>query len=717
MILLMVWAGELFFKDRSVNIHQITDTLPVPVWVTLLSRYIAMVGVAFVLAFSFVIIGVVIQIIKGGADYLDFGLYAYDLLGYNWGWLIYVCWISLVFFIAGLTGKRFLTHILSVGIFFATLLAFELNLAEQVRFAFGAVPGLEDYSELSGYGIWKTSAKWYFLMWASLSAAFVFFGILFWDRGVPKKWFKKLSLQSKQLSWSGKSIAVLLLVGFFILQSFIVSNTIGKNNFTPSAIEEAESADYEKQYGYLKNKSQPKIFNLDATLDLFPSERRASYSAQISVVNTSNKLIDTLFLNQDENISIQNIQFDKKAAEIVFEDNELQLFGYKIQAGLAPNDTLVISFTAEKKYEGFSQSGGEPQTDLTYNGSFGSIYDFIPKIGYNEDEELEKNRKREEYQLPKLDSRMASIKDAQALQENYFDDNALAVSGNITISTEKGQLPLAPGTLEKEWTKDARVYRTYQVASSYLFDWHIASADYKEAKFDVGSTKVSILSSPKHQFNIELYQQAAKDALEFIKNELGDYPYKDLRIAEINYYNDRFYAYPNTIAISEKEGWYADTADLEDRAFVYHSAVSQIIRHWVAENSKIANVQGAEMITVALPETLALLVVENRLGKEAVSKVLEKKQDYYAKEKNKESNAEPPLIYADGQEYIEGGKGVLAMHNLIHVVGKQRSIKTLKTWISEDNLNPKVFKDFYNLLLSKVPEESLQRVKKDFEKL
>ncbi|WP_430906792.1 ABC transporter permease [Maribacter sp. 2-571] len=717
MILLMVWAGELFFKDRTVNIHQITDTLPVPVWVTLLSRYIAMIGVAFVMAFSFVVIGIVIQVLKGGANNLDLWLYAYDLLGYNWGWLTYVCQISLVFFIAGLTGNRFLTHILGVGILFGTILAFELGLAEQTRFAFGAVPGLEDYSEMSGYGIWITAAKWYFLMWALLSAAFVFLGILFWDRGVPKKWYKKLSLRNEQLSWPGKIIALLLLGGFFVMQSFVADNTIGKNNFTPGEIEETERADYEKRYGYLKNGPQPKIFNLDATFDLFPMERKARYSARISMVNTSTSVIDTLFLNQLESVHLQNILLNNKKVKVVFEDNTHRLWGYRIQPPLSPNDTLVVSLSAEKRYQGFTQSGDEPQTDLTYNGSFGRIYDFIPSIGYDENKQLQKNRKRVEQQLPKIDSRMASTTDARALRENYFDDNALAVSGTITISTAKGQIPLAPGTLKKEWTENNRVFRSYRIAPSYLFDWHIASADYLETTFDTDNTTVGILSSPKHQFNIKLYKKAATDALKFVNNNLGNYPYNDLRIAEINYYNDRFYSYPNTIAISEKEGWYADTAALEDKAFVYHLAISQIIGHWITENIKISNVQGAQMLTIALPEALGLFVVEEQLGKEAVDKLLKKKQEYYAKEKNKESNIEPPLIYADGQEYLEGGKGVVAMNYLINIIGKEQFIATLKTWIVEDSLNSKVFKDFYDILLPEVPKESVKRVKIDFEDL
>jgi len=129
MILLMVWAGELFFKDRTVNFWQIADALPVPVWTVTLSRFIAMMLVAFIFAATFMLAGIFAQVIKGGVSLIDLKLYAYDLLGFNWGWLTYVLQISLVFFIAGLTKNRIITHITSVGILFATILTFELGLA------------------------------------------------------------------------------------------------------------------------------------------------------------------------------------------------------------------------------------------------------------------------------------------------------------------------------------------------------------------------------------------------------------------------------------------------------------------------------------------------------------------------------------------------------------------------------------------------------------
>ena len=153
-MLLMIWSGELFFKEKTVKIWQITDALPVPVWVTQLSKFFASCGLAFVLCMSFVVIGLASQLLLGGASLIDFERYVVDVFGYRWGFLNFVFEIALVFFVAGVTGNRFLTHILSVGMFLYLIISFDLGLMEQVRYGFALTPGVEDFSEISGL--------WYF---------------------------------------------------------------------------------------------------------------------------------------------------------------------------------------------------------------------------------------------------------------------------------------------------------------------------------------------------------------------------------------------------------------------------------------------------------------------------------------------------------------------------------------------------------------------------
>ncbi|MEM9649443.1 MAG: hypothetical protein AAF969_13270 [Bacteroidota bacterium] len=713
MILIMIWAGELFFKDRTVKIHAIADTLPVPIWVTQFARFLAMMGMSFLMALAFTVIGIAIQVILGGAVHIDLGLYIYDNMGYNWGWLTYVQWIALVFFISGLTANRFLTHVLSVGLFFLLIMAFELGLAEQTIYAYSGTPGLEDYSEISKYGIWYTSALWYFLMWLALATAFVFLGIYFWKRGTAARWKEKLSLRGKQLSWGGKLATLLSLIGFAVLQSFIIKQVELSDSFQLAALEEEEKANYEKTYGYLDEKAHPKYTHLNLIFDYYPEERSAAYEAELLLTNPSQSRIDTLFLNFESSIEVLSLESEGVPLSSVLQDSVHLVTAYRLSKTMMPKDSIWLTFKAKKAYKGFTQSGTAPQADLMYNGSFGDIHDFLPLIGYNSENELNENRSRQDQGLATLDSRMAKISDVTALKQNFYASDADRVTAKITISTTKDQIPLAPGRLDKTWSENDRNYRAYTVAQGAPFNWHLASGSFAEKKSKIDGIAVTILPHEEHLFNTKLYEEGIHSTIGFINKELGEYPYREVRLFETPFYQDNFSAYANSIAISEKEGWYADTTGQKERAFIFQSTASQVFRHWVQENMDIADVQGAHMLSTALPEALGLLLVKDKLGEEALQIMIKKKHDFYAKEKNNESNTEPPLLYADGIDYLEAHKGAEVLYKAIEHIGDKKFIALLKQYIVKQSDGNMTFKGFYNMLKPALPNE----IRNDIEKV
>ncbi|MEO1451434.1 MAG: hypothetical protein AAFV07_18020, partial [Bacteroidota bacterium] len=181
-MLIMIWAGELFFKDKTVNIWQIADSLPVPVWVTQLSRFVAVIGLAFVLSLSFIAVSILTQVLLGGAAYIDVGRFAEDLLLHRWAFLTFVMYAALVFFVAAVSSRRILTHIISVGFFLFMVISFDMGILEDLRVGYALPPGVEDFSETSGYGIFQQSANWFFFLWLSLGAALIMAGIWVWKR-------------------------------------------------------------------------------------------------------------------------------------------------------------------------------------------------------------------------------------------------------------------------------------------------------------------------------------------------------------------------------------------------------------------------------------------------------------------------------------------------------------------------------------------------------
>ena len=713
MMLLMIWAGELFFKDKTSNIWQITDSLPLPVWVSQLSKFIAMCGVALIMALTIIACGMLGQILLGGWKEIDLALYANDVLGYKWGWLTYILNIAFVFFLAGLTGNRFLTHILGVGYYFFNIVSFDMGIMEELRFGYALTPGIEDYSEMNGYGIWALASFWYFIMWAALGAVFVLLGIHFWRRGTSLNFMKKLAFQTNQINWSGKFVALICIAGFFFLQSFIVRQVNDKGNFETDAMAILKDATYEQRYKWIEEVPQPKINGVNLSLDLFPEERKAVYQADMKLINLYPISIDTLYLNTAEFVDIKEILWNNQAVDIAWKDTEMDILAIANKLDSAEVVTLTVS--AGKRYTGFTQSDAQP--DLAFNGLFMGVRDILPTIGYDADRELDKNRERADHGLEKINSRMASVEDSTALMQDALSPDALRFNGKITVSTSEGQTVVAPGVLKNAWKKDQRNHFEYELETISPYEWYFGSAAFEKIKFQTGTIPVEIFYKKGHAYNLPLYQKSVQLSIDFINEQLGDYPFSELRLMEIPFYQNEQYVFPNGIAISEKEGWIADSSGMEEKAYIMFSTATQIIRHWLYQNIHIGNVQGADMLKVALPEALALQIVNDHYGEDAVNGLLKKKKDAYGKERGNEPNVEPPLVYADGIDYLEKNKGTIVMYNLSQKLGFGDFNKELVTVIKEFRQQPVQFGLLYRSWKTKLLESEVNEIAEDFEKV
>ncbi|MEO9514087.1 MAG: hypothetical protein ABJN84_03140 [Flavobacteriaceae bacterium] len=713
-MLVMIWAGELFFKDKTINIWQITDSLPVPVWVTQLSRFTAIVGLSFVLSISFILVSIFTQVLLGGGSYIDLWRFAEDLLLYRWGFLNFVIWAVLVFFIGSLTSQRILTHLLCIGFFIFLIISYEYGIIEDLRVGFSFTPGVEDYSEMSGYGIFQPSANWFFLYWSALAITLVMAGIWLWKRGSDKKWSNRLSLKNMQLGHLSK-VTMLAFFGLFLfLMSFINKNVYDIGNFTTEAEEERLDAEYEKKYKYLETKPQPKYASIDLKLDLFPSERKAIFSADMILDNKRGT--DTLFLNTKDFAQLTGIKLNGMELKAVKEDEDQNLKAYLIPKEIQKDSLLQLSLAGNKQYIGFVQSNF--QADLTFKGSFGSVQDFLPVIGYDRDKELSENRTRKEQGLQRLASRMANIDDSFALTQNAYASDADLVQGNITISTEEGQIPFTAGTLQKIKTTDGRTVAHYIINVPQVFNWYVGSSDYIVVKDKAGEVVYSILHKPSHTFNMALYQEAITKGVAYMEAHFGPKAVENkLQLVEIHDWQDAKYTFANTIALSEKEGWVANAEGLQEKAYIYQTIGSGLASLWEQKNISIANVQGADMLIKALSEAIGLQFVKETLGKEAVELLVQKKMDKYAKDKNNEPNTEPVLLYADGAEYLEVNKGAKALYTLSETIGHESFNDYVLKWTKDSNDKHVRFIDLYKTLLAKVPGEEKKEMKSIFEKM
>lgn len=713
-IIIAIWAGELLFKERTANIWQITDVLPVPNWLTYFSKFIAMVGICFSMAFVLFASGVLAQVVQGFFD-IEWSLYLDDIFGFKFGFLTYLFIIALVFLLGGLTGNRFATHILSVFIILFIIISADTGLIEQLRFIFPFTPGLEDYSEMNGHGIYAVAAKSYALMWTALSLSFLLIGVWLWNRGVRKSFVTRLLKNKSQLHFVGKIAIVILWLVFVGMQYSVIDKEQTVGNFKTNDQQDFEDAGYEKRYKYIETQNNPFICSSTITIDISPSERKAEYFFTLKLTNYGKTTIDTLHFNMKDFVTLHSIEFNKSKRNYVKYDSVYNQYSYLLPSPLNPGDTMQIDAICTFQYLGFSTV--DPQPELVFNGCL-LENDILPFIGYNADRELNENRPRRKYGLDRLASRMDNITDSTALARDAHSTCALWHQTTIKIAAGDAQIPFASGVFTSVEHINDKDFMVFSTQSPSPMKWHIGCARYQEHKSVINNNvDFKILFDKRHNYNIAQIENAVKESIIDLEQNLGKYPYSQLSISEIPFYQDDFYVAPNSIAISEKHCWTADKGQTKDLSYIYFSICREIYKQWLFQNIKMADVQGLNMLLVAVPEMYALNFIENKFGHEVVEIYFEKKTDRYGKGRGNEPNNEPPLIYDDGADYLATNKGAIELYKLSKTIGLANISSLLNAIRVDKDAKNHVFADLYTSLIKLVPIDKTNEFREAFEKV
>ena len=102
LIIITFYAGELVWRERDVRIHQVTDATPVPNWVPLVGKFIALAAVVTVLQATILVAGVLTQASKGYTNF-ELGLYARSLFGMQLvDYLLMCAMVLMLWFFPGL---------------------------------------------------------------------------------------------------------------------------------------------------------------------------------------------------------------------------------------------------------------------------------------------------------------------------------------------------------------------------------------------------------------------------------------------------------------------------------------------------------------------------------------------------------------------------------------------------------------------------------------
>lgn len=694
-ILIMFYAGETVHRDRATRFSNIADALPVPNWVQLGSKFLAITGVCFLLATVPMIVGVTVQVLHGFFEfkweYYFIDLYAITFWDY---WQMAL----LAFFVHALINNKFLGHFVGIAIWVLIFVARSLLNWNYNLFLFSYKPSYR-ISDMNDFGHFAEPLFWFNVYWTSFGFILLVLAALMWARGANHSF--KSRWQAFKSRWNKTSATIVLLLTIIWLGSgsYIYYNVSQVNKYSTVDEGKERSANYEKKYKKYERIPQPKVTGLFLYADIFPEDRSIQMRAALKIKNKTDRPIDSLHLMSDDGQHYQLFfngtelkpcyaeTLPKPKLTLVY--NKPDTAGYrifKLPATLQPGDTALLEVRTKLSNPGFINDG--LSREIIYNGTFTS--GGIPSIGYNADMELNGDADRKKYKLPEKKEELPPHRDPYGEKTLLFNDDADLIDFECIVSTSPDQIAIAPGYIQKEWTDNGRRYFHYKQDSKADYFFNIVSARYairkdKWVSPEGKEVNLEIYYHHEHAYNLDRMMSALKDGLSYFHRHFGPYQYRQARILEFPRYAGFAQSFPNTIPYSEDFGWYADFSDPNDYDYFYYVTVHELAHQWWGHQVVPNYTRGSNLISESLAEYSALMVAKEKYGHDNVQRFLRYDLDGYLRGRATETKKENFFINCN-RPYQWYQKGSLILY-------------ALQDYVGEDKLNAqiKAFRDSFAL--------------------
>ena len=658
-ILITFYSGEMIWRERSLKLDEVCDSLPTPSWIYLTSKLTALVLVVLVFTMMGMVTTAAYQLYQGYAN-LEPGLYAKGFLIAAYPF----CLITvLACTVQALSGKKLVGYLIMILYIVSQsvlgLMDFDHNL-----YQFASTPKAP-YSDMNGYGHFVAPLFWFDAYWTFFALFLTGLCVIFWVRGTDTGLRTRLRLARARFRGAAAGIVACGLLGAAGTGSYILYNTNILNEYVPTDRREERQADYEKNYRQYLDVALPRITDVYADVDIYPHERRVEIMGHYRMVNRTSVPIDSLHLSISPRVTINSLEFRPHRALV--EDEELGYYIYGLDEPLAPGDTMAFDFDLTVKNRGFVNN--DSNTRLVYNGTFFDNMDYFPALGYNEMDQLVDRSTRRKYELEPV-HRMARIDDEFARRNTYFTRGADWINFETTVSTSGDQIAVSPGYLQEEWRKGDRRYFHYKMDVPILNFYSYLSADYTVKRDRWNDVAIEIYYYEPHYYNVDRMIDAVKKSLDYYTANFGPYQHKQVRILEFPRYQTFAQSFPNTIPYSESVGFIARMKEEDDVDYVFYVTAHEVAHQWWAHQVIGANVQGATMLSESFAQYSALMVMEKEYGREHMRKFLKDELDRYLSHRGGELVEEMPLMLVENQTYIHYEKGSLVMYAMRDYLGE-----------------------------------------------
>ena len=710
-IIAIYYGGELVWRDRERRMHEIVDATAAPDWAHLIPKIAAITLVLLATVVAAAAAGVAIQAIKG---YTQF-----ELLNYL-RWFVVPLSISCVLiavlsvFVQVLVPQKFIGWgvmlLYLVGSIALATAGFEHNL---YNYAGTPEVPLTDFDGTSRFG---TGRFWFNLYWLAFALMLCVLAYGLWRRGTTVELRPRLKRLPARLRGGAGAVLVIALVAWACIGGFIFYNTNVLNEYVTTPERERRMAELEKALLAYENAPRPKITDVKLDVQLFPNEPRAVTSGTYRIENRTGKPLNELHVRWNPKLDLNTFEIANAAVAKEYKKHFYRI--YRLESPMSPGEAREIRFTTTLQQKGFSNA--DPLTRIVGNGTFINNNEIAPVLGMSRDGLLQDRAKRRKYGLPP-ELRPAKLEDDSARERSALRNDSDWVDAEITVTTDAGQTPIAPGYTLSDTTTDGRRTVRFKTDAPILHFFSVQSARYEVKRDQWRDVELGVYYQPGHDYNVDRMLAAMKVSLDVFSAKFSPFQFKQARIIEFPSYANFAQSFANTIPYSENIGFlFKTSADDQKIDMVSYVTAHEMAHQWWAHQVISSDQQGATMLVETLAQYGALLVMEQMYGREQIRRFLKYELDRYLRSRGGEIIEELPLARVENQQYIHYQKGTLAMYWLKEVVGEDTVNRALRKLIAEFAFKPAPYPnptDFLRLLRAEAGPQHEQLITDLFEKI